>query len=144
MSKNNITQIRNSVNTFVTGLLSIPISVDSSIAPEISTETIIMDHILVPTIVSDSFSTRIGETIPLNVERVSLKWEHEEDGATCGTLELSVSMELNTDKETALLAADYRLNDLSIDMHLLNVDVTDGTTHTVKIHDWDLEWKDAS
>lgn len=143
MSKNNITYFRNSVNTFVTGLLSMPISVDSTIVPAISNETIVMDHILIPTIVSDSFSTRIGDTIPLNVDRVNLVWEQEADGVTCGTLELNVSMHVDTDVETALLAANYRLIDLDIDMPHLNVNVKDGTTHNVKVNNWELEWKEA-
>ncbi|MGG1663851.1 hypothetical protein [Brevibacillus sp. NRS-1366] len=147
MSKINITDIPESVNTLVTGLLVIPISVESSIVPLISTELIQMDDISVPTIVHDLCSIIEGEAVTLKIEKVNLEWGHEdeEDDTSCGTLRLNVSMEIDYEKENALFAAYYRLSDHNIALSQIEVNTIDGQFQTVKVSgNWDLTWKEAA
>lgn len=141
MLKYSITESMRSVNTFpqvfVQGELFLYINVLSESLEQTQKQfnnfNVEIDHVSIPLL--------NGEIITLSVYSHDLTWEeyYEETGTVHGIFKLNVELPLKIEFENALVAANYRIHDLYMNLHNLTLSTWE-TSVEAGVSDFSIEW----
>lgn len=130
--------------TFVGGELNLAVAIKAPTIEyaqqKLNNNTVFLKNVNVP--------LTNGDTVELTVETFDLNWEHhyEDNNTVYGTLKVNILMPITANEEDALLAANYMVSDLNMDINQLTLALSEkpiGFDQIVNVDvcDFSLDWE---